>query len=329
MFFAIRLISIKIGLCCALFSALANAREPAPDAAAVHERGRVIYNYRCYFCHGYSGDARTLATTFMAPPPRNFKSPGGVMLSREDMIDAITNGRPDTAMTAFSRVLDASEIAAVASFVYREFIVDGAPNTYYHTAANGWPDHQRYAVAFPFATGEIPLDRPWEQLNPKQRHGKQLFLTSCITCHDRAIVEDNGPVWSSQALSYPRNNYSHTEIDGVTSASSYAIHDRPPTVSGLDAQQLEGKQLFEANCAFCHGAAGTGKNWIGSFLEPKPRDLTDPAFMSEVTRTYLREAIRNGKSDSSMPAWRYVMDDNQIEAIISYIDMAFHPVTEK
>ena len=30
-----------------------------------HERGRAIYNFRCYFCHGYSGDARTLAATYL------------------------------------------------------------------------------------------------------------------------------------------------------------------------------------------------------------------------------------------------------------------------
>jgi len=329
MLYTRKLFSLKLALFCALLSALSDANEMPPDPAMVHEQGRAIYNYRCYFCHGYSGDARTLAATFMEPPPRNFTVSASQSLSREDMVDAVTRGKPGTAMTAFSRVLDASEIATVVSFVYREFLLNGAPNTRYHTTANGWPDHQRYTIAFPFATGDIPLDTPWEQLDPGQRRGKQLFLTSCITCHDRAVVENNGPVWSSQALSYPRNNYSHTKIDAVTSASSYAIHDRPPTVSSLDARQLEGKQLFEANCAFCHGAAGTGKNWIGSFLEPKPRDLTDPAFMSRVNRAYLREAIRNGQPDSSMPAWRHVMDDSQIEAIISYIDIAFHPVAEK
>ena len=28
---------------------------------AENEHGRAVYNFRCYFCHGYSGNARTLA----------------------------------------------------------------------------------------------------------------------------------------------------------------------------------------------------------------------------------------------------------------------------
>ena len=36
------------------------------------EAGRSVYNFRCYFCHGYSGDARTLAAEFLSPPPRDF-----------------------------------------------------------------------------------------------------------------------------------------------------------------------------------------------------------------------------------------------------------------
>ncbi len=44
----------------------------AERAAAQHERGRAIYNFRCYFCHGYSGDAKTLAATYLNPKPRDF-----------------------------------------------------------------------------------------------------------------------------------------------------------------------------------------------------------------------------------------------------------------
>ncbi len=39
-----------------------------------HKRERAIYNFRCYFCHGYSGDAKTLASTYLKPQPRDFTS---------------------------------------------------------------------------------------------------------------------------------------------------------------------------------------------------------------------------------------------------------------
>ena len=294
--------------------------------SAQHEQGRSIYNYRCYFCHGYSGDANTLASTYLIPPPRNFTRTQAADLSRQTMIDVVTAGKPGTAMHGFSRLLNAQEIAAVVDFLRDEFISNQRTNTHYHTLENGWPDHVRYRSAFPFATGAIPLDRAWEQLTPEQSRGKQLFLTSCVTCHDRAIVSDEGEIWSKQSISYPRNNYSHTELDAVSSASIYARHDIPPAVKNLSVEAARGKQLWQQNCAFCHAADGTGENWIGSFLEPKPRNLTDTAFMREMTRELLVLRIRDGIENTSMPGWKNVLGEDQIHQIISYIEQAFHPL---
>jgi len=76
-------------------------------------------------------------------------------------------------------------------------------NTRYHTRANGWPDHERYAGAFPFATGDIPLDRPDASLSGAERAGKQLFMGACISCHDRAKVLDAGAAWQPVAPQRP------------------------------------------------------------------------------------------------------------------------------
>ncbi len=298
----------------------------APITVELLEQGRTIYNYRCYFCHGYSGDAKTLTSTYLTPPPRDFTRTRPEDLSPETMIEVVTAGKPGTAMHGFSRLLSRHQIAAVVAFVRDEFIDNQRINTRYHTLENGWPDHDRYSPAFPFATGSIPLDTDWAQLTPRQSRGKRLFLTSCISCHDRATVKDEGQIWSKQSISYPRNNYSHTIIDAVSSASIYARHDISPIVEHLSAEAVKGEQLWRQNCAFCHAGDGTGENWIGSFLEPKPRDLTEPSFMRAMTRALLLRRIRVGISGTSMPAWKDVLSDNQIHQIISYIDEAFHPV---
>ena len=300
----------------------------ATDAGTRHENGRKIYNYRCYFCHGYSGDANTLTSTYLDPPPRDFTQNTPFALDRQHMIEVVTHGKPGTAMHGFSRLLNETEIASVIDFVRLEFMQEKRLNTKYHTHENGWPRHERYQPAFPFATGEIPLDRPWQLLSPAQVRGKQLYLTSCITCHDRARVEDEGIVWSKQSISYPRNNYSHTEIDAVSSASIYVKHDIAPTVAGLSTEATAGKKLWQENCAFCHAADGSGENWIGSFLEPKPRDLTDASFMRSMTHDLLIQRIRRGLPNTSMPAWKDVLDEQQINQIISYIDEAFYPVKQ-
>ena len=177
----------------AAFACAALQAHGAPDAD--HEAGRQIYNYRCYFCHGYSGDARTLAASMVEPPPRDFTRAEGLDEARA--IAAVRNGVPGSAMAPFTGILTEREMALVARFVVDEFVRARAPNTRYHTAANGWPGHERYAAAFPFATGAIALDRPQAELSGAERAGRQLFMTSCISCHDRARVNEAGAPWQA------------------------------------------------------------------------------------------------------------------------------------
>lgn len=300
----------------------------ATGADATHELGRLVYNARCYFCHGYSGDARTLAATDLSPPPRDFTNAG--TLDRPAVLKAVRDGRPGSAMKPFRSLLSEAEMQAVAGFVLREFVRDKAPNTAYHTPANGWPEHRRYAAAFPFATGERRLDEPVESLDPALQRGRSLYLASCISCHDRARVQDEGPAWSARPLSYPRAGFapgdaSPARVDAVSSASVYARHDIAPKVTGLDARERRGEALFQANCAFCHGADGSGRNWIGRFLEPPARDLTQYTARS-LPAARLRRTIHDGLPGTSMPAWRAVLAPGEIEAIAAYVSrVIFRP----
>lgn len=293
------------------------------DPTADHELGRQVYNFRCYFCHGYSGDARTLAASYLSPRPRDFTADPA--LPREAILQALRHGREGTAMKPFTGILSEAELLAVAAFVESEFVQRKAPNTAYHTAANGWPDHGRYAVAFPFVRGEVKLDAPVDTLSAVQQQGRQLFLSSCISCHDRAHVDDEGPAWSSRPLSFPRMGFvpgQQSVVDAVSSASVYAKHDVVPVIDGLSAQERRGESLFQANCAFCHGADGTGKNWIGQFMEPKARDLT--AFSNaEMDAARLRKTIRDGLPGTSMPAWKDVLTPAEVEAVTAYVRRAF------
>ncbi|MBI4829748.1 MAG: c-type cytochrome [Nitrospinae bacterium] len=270
------------------------ARAPgAEEEQARHEAGRKLYNFNCYFCHGYSGDAKTQASLALRPPPRDFTSSGAASLSREAMTGAVTNGRPGTAMQSFKTRLSPAQIELVVDFIREEFIANGAVNTWYHTKENGWEQHDAARGAFPFATGELPFDTPDETLNEDQRAGKRLFLRVCVTCHDGAHVRFKESVW-----------------------------ERAP---GLTARQRKGETLYQENCAFCHARDGTGRNWIGAFLRPHPRDLTGAA-METMTRARLAAVIREGIAGASMPAWKDVFDDRQIEAIIDYIGAVFHPL---
>ena len=289
------------------------------QAGDTDSSGRKVYDFYCYQCHGYSGDARTLASTYLEPQPRNFTKADPDTLTPERMVDAVTHGRPGTAMVSFTTVISSTEIEAVVAYIRDTFMHEDRPELVYHTLENGWDNHDRYAAAFPFANGSIPLDTPWEQLDAEQKRGKQMFMEACISCHDRAIVRNEGPVWELRALSYPRRHYSHRmDMDSITSASPYLQHEQQPDTSMLSAAELRGATLFQQNCAFCHGADGTGKNWIGSFLEPHARDLTSTAIINQATER-LEQVIRNGLEGTSMPAWKYVLNDQQITDVVRYL----------
>lgn len=317
----------------ALLALLLAAPMMAGAADKTLESGRDVYNFRCYFCHGYSGNAKTLAATFLTPPPTNFHTADPARLDQKQIVETLKNGRPGTAMKSFKDILGEAEMTAVAAFIVDEFINRKAENTRYHTAENGWPDHDRYRIAFPFAKGEIPLSRPWEQLTAEETAGKRLYLASCVSCHDRGAADTDDVTWDSRPLSFPRNNFSLAapppKIDAMTSASPYALHEIKPKPGRMNRTERRGERLFQNNCAFCHGADGTGKNWIGQFMEPHPRNLQDPAFMANATRQSIARAIREGLPGTSMPAWQEVLSKSEIEALLAYISRAFHPLRDE
>lgn len=240
------------------------------------------------------------------------------------MIDTVTNGKAGTAMMAYDTWLSAEEIEAVVDFVRSTFIFGEGENTHYHTVANGWPNHERYRIAFPFALGELDYTTPNEALTETQREGKKLFMSSCVTCHERGSGQNEA--FDHRAVSFPRAGYDHQKgghVDSVASASPYHLHDQAPHVDSLTTQELEGERLFQDNCAFCHAADGTGKNWIGSFLQPSPRDLTSDDFAEKASVSFLIAAIQEGVPGTTMPAWRHVLSQAQIEAVAQYVRRVF------
>ena len=86
----------------------------------------------------------------------------------------------------------------------------------------------------------------------------------------------------------------------------------------MSAAEQRGERLYQDNCAFCHAADGTARNWIGSFLEPRPRDLTGEV-ISTMDTGRLKTVIMEGIEGTSMPAWKYVLDKDEIADIIDYI----------
>lgn len=178
-----------------------------------------------------------------------------------------------------------------------------------------------------FIDGSIALDIPWPNLSPEQRAGKRLYMSACISCHDQPNTSGGEAIWETRAVSFPRKHFSHRSppLDAVSAASPYARHELQIVPVNMSDEEAAGLLLYSENCAFCHAPDGSGQNWIGSFLDPKPRDFTARTFVLTATPDAMRAIIKSGIVNTSMPAWQHVLSDMEIDAIVAYIRIAFRP----
>ena len=86
----------------------------------------------------------------------------------------------------------------------------------------------------------------------------------------------------------------------------------------LGAEAAEaGAEVFRTNCSTCHGPEGRGDGPAGQSLEPKPRNLAH--IQAAADDDFLFWRIREGKSGTSMVAWKGILTDEQIWQTISFI----------
>jgi mono/diheme cytochrome c family protein len=80
---------------------------------------------------------------------------------------------------------------------------------------------------------------------------------------------------------------------------------------------INGRDLFTATCARCHGTGGSGglAMWEGG---PSPTDFRSHEFQSRRTNVELARAIKLGKPPG-MPAFGGTFNDDQIAALVSYV----------
>lgn len=80
-----------------------------------------------------------------------------------------------------------------------------------------------------------------------------------------------------------------------------------------------GKQLFIENCVSCHGASGEGNGPAADTLNPKPRDLTAPAYLDFVTPFHLYQALTLGVSGTAMPSFGEAFSSEQSWSLAFYL----------
>jgi mono/diheme cytochrome c family protein len=84
-----------------------------------------------------------------------------------------------------------------------------------------------------------------------------------------------------------------------------------------------GKKAFQHYCQSCHGETGGGDGFNAFNLDPRPRDISEPAFQKKKTDAELADAIQRGGAgvglSALMPPWGKTLSRAEIEQVVLYI----------
>ena len=90
-------------------------------------RGALLYAENCVPCHGANGGGDGPRAYFIFPKPRNFHdAETRQYLDRRTLYNGIKYGVVGKEMPAWGKVWSDEQIADVAEYVYRQFLIPGA-----------------------------------------------------------------------------------------------------------------------------------------------------------------------------------------------------------
>lgn len=136
------------------------------------------------------------------------------------------------------------------------------------------------------------------------------------------ILKDD-EIW--KMIAYIRSVYRGDpgRIDwALPSAAAPEAPAAPPGGAGEPGDPIaKGKAAYTTYCLTCHGQGGKGDGPAAAALDPKPRDLTDKAYMTQLDDRYLFEVISRGgaavgKSPLMPPA---ALGEQDIRHVIAYL----------
>ena len=189
-----------------------------------------------------------------------------------------------------------------------------------------------------------------DDLQEEVSRGRILFAANCASCHGSAGRGDGKA--SASLLPKPANltaaRYSDQRLSSVLwngiagSAmppwrqlpaedlgaliayirSLYVPGAAPSTPAGTTLG--EGKPLFAANCASCHGDTGAGNGPVAGALAPAPTNFQ----LKKPTQERAWDALENGVPGTAMPPWRSQLNADERRALVEFVRSLYGPPQE-
>jgi mono/diheme cytochrome c family protein len=247
-------------------------------------RGRQIYARVCSVCHGERGNGSMWASANLRPSPRDFSSAGAkAELTRDRMLAAVANGRPNTAMNGYSSRFTREDMEAVVDYIRTAFMRVEGDTGISGTHARGIPAAQAKAAE-------------------KAPAGK-----------DAHAHHDHGGAAGKDENSHAAHGH----------GGPGKLDMKAPLPNGLKGDYVAGKAFYEANCATCHGNKGDGQGPRAYFINPKPAVFTSDKMRESLSRPVIFDGVSLGRRGTEMPAWDKVLTQQEIANVSEYVFRAF------
>ena len=101
--------------------------------------------------------------------------------------------------------------------------------------------------------------------------------------------------------------------------ASVARHSSEQTgiATPTDEQLRAGAEIYKAMCALCHGQLNGRASLLGgSFYPPAPQL---PGHFTTYTESELFWVVKHGIRNTSMPAWRNLLSDEDIRQVVAFL----------
>jgi mono/diheme cytochrome c family protein len=147
-----------------------------------------------------------------------------------------------------------------------------------------------------------------------------VVMAAPIGC-THGIQGQSGHSAETEAPADTAGDVGDTSAGGEAPAAASAPWKLPAPDLGYNAR--EGRALFRYYCATCHGEDGHGDGFNAYNLDPKPRDLADPAFQAKRSDSDLLAVIRSGGAvaglSTGMPPWGRTLNERQLDDLVDYL----------
>jgi mono/diheme cytochrome c family protein len=108
-----------------------------------------------------------------------------------------------------------------------------------------------------------------------------------------------------------------TAMSFVDASVDKRAPDQENPVEPVEANLIEGMQLYQKHCAECHGGPGHPENDFGHpFDPPAPQFTKDPPDMPENQNFYI---LAHGIRWTGMPAWSDTLSERQRWEIVGFL----------